>query len=263
MDIAYNIDDAYMGDTIAPGSHTLSMAITAADAIDRVEILKNNILEHMVVHSGTWERKPLADDGSLCVKFAVEFGWGPNPNHYKGKEKRQWQGELLVDGQLLSIEKQYNHFGQKLYNVTENSCCFDLTTHMPAHGSNWMRSARVETEGFVFEVQGKPTSTVTLVINGKEHTFTIGELMQTSRIIADMETSERMAREQFDYQGYYRDDFIWHNAYKCRIRQAVPQDAYTLRFSMPIELTSGDQCRLRVHLKNGDRAWVSPIFCRE
>ena len=32
----------------------------AADAIDRVEILKDNILDEMAVHSGTWERRPAA-----------------------------------------------------------------------------------------------------------------------------------------------------------------------------------------------------------
>ena len=57
-----------------------------------------------------------------------------------------------------------------------------------------------------------------------------------------------------------RDDFYWHNAYKTRIRQAVPQDAYVLNYEKEIDMEAGANYRLRVWLKNGDVAWVSPIF---
>ena len=47
-----------------------------------------------------------------------------------------------------------------------------------------------------------------------------------------------------------------------RQRQAVPEAAYTLRRSLTVPMEAGDNYRLRVWLRNGDCAWVSPIFCR-
>lgn len=54
--------------------------------------------------------------------------------------------------------------------------------------------------------------------------------------------------------------FNWHNAYKTRIRQAVCEEAYTLNYEKEINMEAGANYRLRVWLKNGDVAWVSPIF---
>ena len=102
----------------------------AADAIDRVELLKNNVLEEMIVHSGSWENKKIADDEVIRVKFTVEFGWGPNPRFYKDMLVKEWDGSLNVEGKLLSIDKEWNSYGQKLYDVTDDSCKFHMTTYM-------------------------------------------------------------------------------------------------------------------------------------
>lgn len=72
----------------------MKISVCAADAIDRVEILKNNVLEEMIVHSGTWENKTYGADETIRVKFAVEFGWGPNPRFYK---------DMLVRGTALCM----------------------------------------------------------------------------------------------------------------------------------------------------------------
>ena len=56
MDIDFTIDGQPMGSVIPAGEHVLKFSVKAADAIDRVEILKDNILDEMAVHSGTWER---------------------------------------------------------------------------------------------------------------------------------------------------------------------------------------------------------------
>ena len=74
--IDYTINGQPMGSVIPAGKGKLKFDICAADAIDRVEILKDNILDEMAVHAGTWERNELT--GQIKVKFAVEFGWGPN-----------------------------------------------------------------------------------------------------------------------------------------------------------------------------------------
>ncbi len=108
MEIDFTADDKMMGDVIAPGKHNMKISICAADAIDRVELLKNNVLEEMIVHSGSWENKKFADDEVIRVKFTVEFGWGPNPRFYKDMLVKEWDGSLNVEGKLLSIDKTWN-----------------------------------------------------------------------------------------------------------------------------------------------------------
>lgn len=124
----------------------MKISVCAADAIDRVEILKNNVLEEMIVHSGTWENKTYGADETIRVKFAVEFGWGPNPRFYKDMLVREWNGSLYVEGRLHSIDKAWNSYGQKLYDVTDDSCRFHMTTYMSTTTGHWMGPSAVVKE---------------------------------------------------------------------------------------------------------------------
>lgn len=263
MDIDFTVDGKPMGSVVPAGKHELKFSVKAADAIDRVEILKNNILDEMAVHSGTWETRKIGDEEVIRVKFAAEFGWGPNPRFYKDMLVREWDGSLTVPGRLVSIEKAWNSYGQKLYDVTENSCKFHMTTYMSTATGHWMGPSAVVKEGFVFEVEGKITDEICLNVDSYEYRFTIGELMKTSRILPQYKESIELAERVYGHVEHYRDDFYWHNAYKTRLRQAVPESAYTMEFSKTIEMEPGSQYRLRVWLKNGDVAWVSPIFAEK
>ncbi len=263
MDIDFTIDGKPMGSVVPAGKHELKFSVKAADAIDRVEILKNNILDEMAVHSGTWETRKIGDEEVIRVKFAAEFGWGPNPRFYKDMLVREWDGSLTVPGRLVSIEKAWNSYGQKLYDVTENGCKFHMTTYMSTATGHWMGPSTVVKEGFVFEVEGKITDEICLKVDSYEYRFTIGELMKTSRILAQYKESIELAERVYGHVEHYRDDFYWHNAYKTRLRQAVPKSAYTMEFSKIVDMEPGSQYRLRVWLKNGDVAWVSPVFAEK
>lgn len=261
MDIDFTVGGSPMGSVVTAGEHSLYFSVRAADAIDRVEILKNNILDEMVVHSGTWERITRDDNGLIRIKFAAEFGWGPNPAFYKNRLSKEWNGQLTVpDGRILSIEKAWNTYGQRLYDVTDNSCRFRLTTHMATETGHWMGPSKVVKEGFVFEIEGKATDEVCLDVDGYRYCFSIGELMRTSRILPHYCESVNLAHEVYGFVEHYRDDFFWQNAYKIRLRQAVPEEAYCMQYSRKVVMEPGDQYRLRVWLRNGDAAWVSPVF---
>ncbi|MGI5947430.1 MAG: hypothetical protein ACOX8K_08505 [Lachnospiraceae bacterium] len=263
MDIDFTVDGKPMGSVVPAGKHELKFSVKAADAIDRVEILKNNILDEMAVHSGTWETRKIGDEEVIRVKFAAEFGWGPNPRFYKDMLVREWDGSLTVPGRLVSIEKAWNSYGQKLYDVTDNSCKFHMTTYMSTATGHWMGPSTVVKEGFVFEVEGKITDEICLKVDSYEYRFTIGDLMKTSRILPQYKESIELAERVYGHVEHYRDDFYWHNAYKTRLRQAVPESAYTMEFSKTVEMEPGSQYRLRVWLKNGDVAWVSPVFAEK
>lgn len=261
MDIDFTIGGYPMGSVVPAGRHQLRFSVKAADAIDRVEILKDNILDEMAVHSGTWERRPAAAGETLRVKFAVEFGWGPNPRTYPDVLVREWDGSLEAP-RLVSVERAWNSFGQRLYDVTDQGCRFHMTTYMSTTTGHWMGPSTVVKEGFVFEVEGKREDCVQLTVDGHTHRFTIAQLMETSRILAQYEESVELAQKAFGPVEHYRDDLYWHNAYKTRLRQAVPESAYTMEFEKRVDMEPGCQYRLRVWLKNGDTAWVSPIFAQ-
>lgn len=263
MKIDYTINGVPMGGTVAPGQHELNVQIEAADAIDRVELLHDNIMDEMVVHSGTWERQPLPQDQPFRIKFAVEFGWGPNPRFFKEQFEKHWHGRLEVPGKLISIEKCWNSFGQRLYNVTEDSCEFDMTTYMSTDTGHWMGPSTVKKEGFVFEAEVKLDDVIRLTVDGTLYEMPVREMLHTGKVYAQYQESEALCRATFGDIEHYRDDLVWHSAHKIRVRQAVPQAAYTMQIKRSVSLNHGSQYRLRVWLRNGDTAWVSPIFCRE
>lgn len=261
MDIDFTINGVPMGGVVKPGKGVMEIKINAADAIDRVEVLRDNILDEMIVHAGTWERDELT--GRFKVKFAVEFGWGPNPNFYKDQLVKKWHGRLDVPGKLVSIQKCWNSYGQDLYNVTDNSCEFDMTSYMSTTTGHWMGPSTVQKEGFVFEVEAAKDDVLLLTVDGKEYKLAVADILHTGRIEAEYEESVELAKRTFGDVEHYRDDLFWHNAHKIRIRQAVPEKGYTLDETREIELIPGSNYRLRVWLRNGDTAWVSPIFCEE
>jgi len=263
MDIDFTVDGAPMGAVVPAGEHVLRFAVKAADAIDRVEILKNNVLDEMAVHAGTWESAKIGDSDVIRVKFAVEFGWGPNPRFYQNMFERKWNGSLAVPGRLVSVEKAWNSYGQELSDVTEHGCSFHMTTYMSTATGHWMGPSTVVKEGFVFEVEGTPEDDICLKVDNYEYHFTIRELMGPSRILPQYKESVELAERTFGKVDHYRDDFYWHNAYKTRVRQAVPEQAYTMEFEKKIVMQPGDQYRLRVWLRNGDVAWVSPVFAEK
>lgn len=261
MDIDFTINGQPMGAVIPAGKGTLKFSVNAADAIDRVEILKDNILDEMAVHAGTWERNER--NGLFHVKFAVEFGWGPNPRFYKNMLMREWHGSLEVPGKLLSIDKCWNSYGQKLYDVTDHSCKFDMTTYMSTTTGHWMGPSNVVKEGFVFEVEGNPQDEICLKVDNYEYHFKLKELLKTSRVLPQYKESVELAERTYGNVEHYRDDFYWHNAYKTRIRQAVPEDGYKMTFEKEVDMEPGCNYRLRVWLRNGDVAWTSPIFAEK
>ena len=73
----FTIGGKTMGETAAAGPQELSIGVTGTNAVDRIELLRDQIPEKTYVHSGSWERTALPD--RFRFKFEVEFGWGARP----------------------------------------------------------------------------------------------------------------------------------------------------------------------------------------
>ena len=192
----------------------------------------------------------------------MEFGWGPETRLFPDAALKVWEGSLRVPGHLMGVEKLWNSFGQQILELRDDRCDFRLTTHRGTETGKWMGPSQVRRESLVFEVEGGIDDVLTLTVDGEQYALPVRMLLQGTRIYAQYSQCEQRIIKKFGPTPHYRDDFIWHCAFKFRVRRAVPSPAYTLNESFTTTLDAGSQYRLRVWLKNGDAAWTSPIFCR-
>lgn len=263
IDVDFAINGQPMGSILPVSEDKIDLAlnIRGTDAIDRVEILRDNIPEATLVHSGSWERKPLGD--TVRIKFDIQFGWGPDTRLYPDITSRHWVGSLETSGKLLSVEKVWNSFGQSLTNTSDQRCDFELTTYKSTATGKWMGPSNVVTEGFIFEVETRLDAPILLTVDGVEYSLMPRDLLHTSRLIPLYKEVEELTKERWGKVEHYRDDPWWHNCYKIKIGQAVPESAYTFHHEGTYPVEGDCQYRLRVWQRNGHIAWTSPIFLRK
>ena len=171
--------------------------------------------------------------------------------------------KLSTSTKLLSIEKCWSNFGQELTNVTDNSCDFEVTSYKTTASGKWMGPSAVTTEGFIFEIEDDIDSFVTLIIDGKEYKIAIKDMLYSSRLFPLLDEVRALLKERYNFTEYYRSDSWWHNCYKIKVHQAVPEIGYTCNVERTLDLKDGDNVRVRVWQKNGGVAWSSPIFVEE
>lgn len=259
IELDYTIDGAPMGSIIPAQTHAkLKLHVIASNAIDRVEIIEDEFVREMIPHTSLWEKQPLSN--LIKVKFKVDMGWGPDRRIFPEIESRVWNGSIVVEGKLLNIEKCWSNFGQDLYEIKDNGCSFTCTSYKTTASGKWMGPSAITTEGFIFEVEGLIDSNVTLTMDGQSYIYTLAQLMETSRIIPLLEEVEDLLKERFGFEEYYRSDPWWHNAYKIKLSQAVPEIAYTKTIEREINTKKCKSVRIKVYQKNGATAWSSPIF---
>lgn len=255
----YSINDQVMGSVIkADKEAKLVLDIEASNALDRIEIIKDNVVEEMIPHTSTWEKQELT--GKIKFKFQLDLGWGPDRRIFPDIDSRHWQGSLHTPGKLLSIEKCWSNFGQELKNVTDNSCEFEVTSYKTTTTGKWMGPSAVTTEGFIFEIEDDIDSAVTLVIDEQTYELKIRDLLYSSRIIPLLEEVDELLKERFNFREFYRSDSWWHNCYKIKIGQAVPEIGYHAHIEKTIDTSDCKTVRIRGWQKNGGVVWSTPIF---
>lgn len=259
IEVDYYVNSAPMGSEIETDSQVdLEFYIKGTGAVDRVEILRDNILEEMVVHSGTWEREKQA--GRIRFKFRLELGWGPDTRVYRDHLIKDWEGRLETDGKLLSVEPCWNHYGQDIYHHDDKSCSFTMTTYQSPASGKWMGAEKTVAEGFIFEVEADVDSVLRLLINGKEYLLPVRKMLNSSQVMALWDEVNSLTKEHWGEITHYRDDPWWHNAYKIRVGKAYPENSYKVTGKRRIRMEQSGNLRLRIWQKNGDAAWTSPVF---
>jgi len=261
IEVDYYIDNQPMGSILNTNKNEvdLSLKVKGNDKIDRVEILMNNQLYKMII-----PKSKKNNDSDIRFKFKVEFGWGPDVRIFKDLLSKNWKGKLKIEnGKLLSVEKCFNNYGQKVIRMDDDECEFDLTTYQGNISDKWMANTVASNEALIFEIESKLSSDIILYADDKEYKLSVEDILNDSYLFADKDAASKLIEERYGKVEHYRDDPFWHNSYKIKFYQGCLENDYTMNVIDKIEVKNNCQIRLRIHQRNGDIAFVSPIFIRK
>ncbi len=258
----FQAGDCLMGEVgRCEGPVDVHAAVIGTQALDRIELIRNNRVIYTYCHNGTWELPEAGD--STVVKLPVEFGWGPNSGAGFAVEPRHWEGRLVVrSGTLQSIEGCFSCGGNRVEKVNHAESRFHLVTQ-PRAGAATGTCQQI----LVFEIEGNHRTEVTLEVNGNRYEFTLGELMRKSYVLADHKQVTNNVHDQFNLTEAEIEnrDIYWHNAYKVKLHHAIPQLGYTASFHYQDKAPPPGRnfYYLRVSQLNGQMAWSSPIWLEQ
>lgn len=258
----FYINNSPMGSSIqADDNVDLYFNMIGSAAIDSVEVLRNNIVEKVITHSGTWERCKLPE--IFRAKFKVDFGWGPDTRIYHDIKHRNWNGSIgITHGSIESIEHCFYHLNQRITQVS--SCCidFELTSYKTTASGKWMGLSEVETEGLIIEIAGSLDTIVTITVDDKDYKLTLEQILGGSHVFALWDEVYQLTESKWGHVTHYRKDPFWHNAYKILVSKGSPHISYELdqKITVPIDLHGKTNYRIRGYQVNGDMVWSSPIF---
>lgn len=258
----YEINGNPMGSVIEESKegYQNKVEVECGSAIDRIEFIRNGIIEHTYVHNGTWEEKKLPN--KVKLKFKLEFGWGPDLRVYPNITTKIWNGKVETDGEIISVEKLWTSPGQKILSSNKNNCSFELTTRKTTQTGKWMGSSGIQTEGFIFEIEADINSKIIFMVDGKKYEYSISEILEGSILNGLMEEARELTFDTWGISEYYRSDPFWHNAYKFKINQGFVEEAYKKEYTYKTNLLKNDKdfFMVKIHQKNGEIAWSSPIW---
>ena len=257
--LRFSMDDGFMGDVIqAAGPVHLTAQVECTQALDRIEVIKDNRVAHTHCHSGTWS---IPETGTVRAKVPIEFGWGPAGFHGFKTGEHIWQGSLTVaGGKIVSTEGCSTTHGQSIVQNAPNECAFEL------HTIDRQRGQPTDTgwQTIVFEVEADAGAPVNLEVDGCSLTFTLAEAMRESRLLVFDDEARQMVREQFeiDPETVENRDVFYHNAYIVKRHVAIPRAGYeaTLEWEDSDVQPGRSFYYLRVSQLNGQLAWSSPIW---
>ena len=260
--LEFVVNGASMGDVVgSSGSADVEVRAVGTQAIDRIELIRNNRVVATHCHNGTWA-PPAA--GRVRCKVQLECGWGPTSRYGFSVQEKVWNLRLHAEGaRFVSAEGCFTRHGQSIDPLTDKECSVCLRTSARGRGSgtagpNCMQSA-------VLEIEGDVDATIGLVCDEISECFTLGQLMERSRLLVMRGQVAGNIKAQFglsvgDFENH--EDVFFHNAYKIKQHQAIPADGYTARLALvDEELPPGRSFYYaRVSQLNGQYAWSSPIW---
>jgi hypothetical protein len=256
IELDFTVDGEPMGGRIrGAGPRRLHVGVAGLDAIDRIEVLRDERVIATHNHQGTWEWPQPGSRSRFCLR--LEAGWGPTADELEVGE-HVWEGELtLSGGRFLRSAPCWCTPGQEPVTLAHDRATFTMRTSPDSVASPWQNAN-------VFEFEADSGDTLRLRLNGREEAGTVADFMAGSRVI--WYRDECVARLR-DLRGLTpdeceRDDTYYHMAYKAKLHRIVPEAAYTASLDLVDDSPlAREACyRVRVEQRNGQRAWSSPIW---
>ncbi len=252
-------DSHPMGSIFQTAKDTLELDVktVANSRIERIELYKDGELSD--VHIGNMVPE-ISENQTIRMKFRIECGWGPNIKFFPEFTEKIWSGNLNVDGKVKSVEQVYSSFDNSYEQISDNYVEFTAKSEK-SNGGHWMRDSEMKTEGFIFEIEGKLSSKVTLTINHRQEIYTISDLLKGSQLIIFEEEAKKLVKEKAGIETYYRSDSWYHNAYKVKLHQGAVAEQYeiTEQFNITPEAKETSYF-VKVVQSDGQVAWSSPIW---
>ncbi|MBT3374957.1 MAG: DUF3604 domain-containing protein [Lentisphaerae bacterium] len=253
IELGFSINDHMMGDVFtARGPLSIRARAVGTQAIDRIELIRDNRVVATHCHQGTWA-VPTQD--MVRVKLQVEHGWGLGASPEQSVVAKEWNARISASGcRIESVEGRFSRLGQEIMEWDETSCIYRLITH-----------GRACAQSIVLELEGSPDATVTLDCGPHSGTFSLRELLAGSRVLFDPDGTERCLRDVYGVDPREYDtvtDKLYGCSYKVKIHQAVPESGYTAELEFGDDPPKGGRSfyYVRVSQLNGQYAWSSPIW---
>lgn len=256
--VLFTCNGAQMGSRLPPAPRReIEVHVRGADAIDRIELLRNGRVIATHCHQGTWSQPTHGQ--RTCFKLRIEAGWGPRPGEIPLAETH-WQGSLSVDGgRFVGWEPCWIARGQGVPRMEGDSAHFTMVSrqenvHLPFQGAT------------LFEFEADPDAELVLRLNGLELRDRVAVLAQRSRLLWYREECVERIRETtgVEPKDARRGDAYYQLANKAKLHRAMPKAAYTARLEWvddePLEAET--HYHVRIEQRNGQRAWTSPIWVR-
>ena len=238
------------------GPVRIEVEARGCSAIERIEVLRNNVLVAGYFHEGKWEVP--SDDERTRWKVRLEVGWGPSPRDFPNPPPKEWEGEVAVEGgEVVSVEKCWRSRGQWVEPPGGPRCRFGLRTTAGLHHAPSI-------QGLIFEVEARPSDRISFAVNGKRLTMTLSEAARSSHVIYFPEEVKSRLKEVhgLDPASLPRPDPFYFLSHKARISRAVPEAGFKARFEFtdPSPPEGVNFYRVRVVQRNGQMAWSSPVW---
>ncbi len=224
---------------VEKGARNISFSVEASDYIDKVVIFKNLKPIHIV--NGELIEQSLSDD---TFKVRAEFGWGNN------KELYDWDFDICSTGEIIDVEKAFR--GKSVLAPKEGETYDDDVNKIEDY-VNVIDTRRISgkvqtmanisttspmTSAVILTIKGSRDTTITFTVNGKAHTLTIDELLNSSFTYPERNT----------------------NSQTFKIHRAVPKSQYLYARGFVDFDDKETFYHMEVKQANGSMAFVSPVY---
>ncbi|MCD6518536.1 MAG: DUF3604 domain-containing protein [Anaerolineae bacterium] len=271
MVVRYQINDAWMGSEISShGPVRARIQVECPQALDRIEWIRNNRVLQTYCHQ---EHLPEEDAEPLIrLRFRIELGWGPQPLYGFHDIIKEWQGQVTIsEGELSIVQGCWTDFGNSLEQVNEKTVGFSLRTSAGNVPRGWRAITAMlqptPMQAFILEARAPRSARLSIEAAPFDVSLTVKELLSRTSLWADLEGSKALIQKRFGVspKEVENPDIYYHNAYKLRVTQGVPEKA----FWAEIELTDPHPPKgenwyyVRVSQRDGHTAWISPIWVEQ